>query len=86
MMNRTGGKSADKLLVTARHRVTVTSGFDRLWRPYGPHHARRAGDGRTLCGLVAIEFVIFWDMRFDPFDRQSCPECVSPAIPRARQD
>jgi hypothetical protein len=70
------------LLVTARHRVTIRSGSERLWRPYGPHHARRVGDGRTLCGLVAIEWSIFWDMAFNPGDHQSCPQCASLAASR----
>jgi hypothetical protein len=71
-----GGIRANTLLVTARHRLTVGAGLDRAWRPSGRHHARRAGESRTQCGIVAIEWVLFWDMRFDPGDKHSCSECA----------
>lgn len=75
-MSINGGIRANTLLVTARHRLTVGAGQDRAWRPSGRHHARRAGDSRTQCGIVAIEWVLFWSMRFDPSDKHSCRECA----------
>ena len=64
-------------LVSSRHRVTVGDWRNPEWRPFSEHHARQVGAARTLCGQVAIEWPMFWDMEFDPSHGNSCPECAT---------
>jgi hypothetical protein len=62
--------------VTGSHRVTTDDWPHPQWRPPGLHHARRAGEGRTRCGLTAVEWPIFWEMEFSPQDALACQDCV----------
>lgn len=62
-------------LVTTPHRVRddeAPLGFV----PYGKHHARRGGDPRTLCGLVAFDWPIFWTRHFDVDSVECCLDCI----------
>lgn len=72
----------DTLLVSARRAISIRSDGTRA--PYGPHHARRAGDPTTLCGLAAIEWTIFWEMRFIADHPTSCAECATVAATEYR--
>jgi hypothetical protein len=66
--------------VTGNHRVRTDDWPNPQWRPPGLHHARRAGDPRTRCGLVAVEWPIFWEMEFSPVDPLACPSCAVGAV------
>lgn len=62
-------------LVTSRHRGTVLGSTGHMG-PYGPQHTRRGGDWFTLCGLVAFDWPLFWDMRFDADSAMACDSCA----------
>lgn len=80
--------TSNTYLVTARHRLVSGAADGPRWRPYGVHHARRAGDPFTVCGIPAIEWRMFWTTEFDGNDDQACPACamllVWPPLARSR--
>lgn len=60
--------------VTASHRVpSVEPGVHS--RPFGTRHARRVGVPRTACGLAALQWPIFHELRFDARVLSSCADC-----------
>ena len=73
-----GSVSISKLIVTAPRGVVVSrEGQDGvLWWPSGTRHARKNEDLLTLCGLFAVEWKAFWEMRFDPDAASSCADCA----------
>ena len=63
-------------LVSAKHRTVVSSDGDSDWFPVGVHHARRASENLTACGIVAIGWPVFWLMPFVQDASTSCPACI----------
>ncbi|GAB3857810.1 hypothetical protein GCM10028801_16810 [Nocardioides maradonensis] len=44
--------------------------------PWGKAHLRREGDAVTACGLVAVEWHVFWDVQLSAAGVDACSECV----------
>ena len=65
---------ASTLFVTAKHRTRSWEDSGGTWVPFATHHARRPGDLVTLCGVSAVEWRIFWDLRFSSTDARSCED------------
>ncbi len=65
----------DTFFVTAPYRLTFGEWPNDRWIPAGEVHARHAGSGRTACGLVALEWPIFWGHEFEP-GPESCRGCL----------
>ena len=61
--------------VTARHRVRWGRDGVISWVPFERGHLRRAGDSRTACGEVAMDWPIFWDMPVGD-DNDLCVDCT----------
>ena len=64
-----------RYLVSARHRVPPARGSDQGWQPYSTYHAREVGASRTVCGLPALGWPYFWDLRFVPRQPMACLDC-----------
>ena len=65
-------KLTPRWFVSAPHKVR--QGPEGAWSPYGLRHARQVGQARTECGLVALDWPMFWELPFLVGDR-SRPVC-----------
>ena len=59
-------------LVSARHRSTLALSPAV---PFGPWHARLAGQPNTACGLPAAGWPIFWHLTLVQGRERTCAEC-----------
>jgi hypothetical protein len=62
-----------KLLVTSPQRRVPLEGERKPW---GIFHAREDGSVFTACGLPCATWFVFWEMTFNPRDRQACLACI----------
>jgi hypothetical protein len=69
------GHALPEWLVSSRHARTPRPS-DAASRPYGLQHARRVGSAYTACGLPALGWRYFWDMRFGEEPDSTCAECL----------
>jgi hypothetical protein len=66
----------ETLFVTGSHRVRTDESPESPWTPPGAHHARRAGEAWTRCGLTAVEWPIFWELQFSADNPLACVACA----------
>jgi len=75
-----------------RGQVQVVAG-EPIRVPAGVHHAHQPGQPRAACGATALDWEIFWGLRFRPGSPDNCERCEaaldsghdSAAIPRSRR-
>ena len=68
------GMNRDQWVVSTPH--TVAAG-DGLPKPWGKHHARRAGDPFTACGVAAITWRMLWNTAFSSAHPDACRDCAT---------
>jgi hypothetical protein len=66
-----------RYLVSAPHAVSCEWSSAHARRPYGTWHARSVGDLQTVCGISAVDWQIFWTLRFEPSRTEACLDCVA---------